>query len=342
MKKFAGFQHGINLGGWFSQCDHTKETYEEFIKEEDFRRIREWGLDHVRLPIDYDLVEQKDGTRIEEGFGYLKRAVSWAKKYGLNLVLDLHKTYGYSFDSGEGEGGFFENETYQERFYSLWEELARRFSSDTDMLAFELLNEVTEKSYCREWNRIAAAAIGRIRKIAPDVPILVGGYYNNSIEALPDLDPPADEHVIYNFHCYEPLIFTHQGAYWVPGMDTSFRLSLDEPYRVLEEKTGQYITQAVVGFDGFDPDSALGEEYFDRYFKEAVRIAEERNTALYCGEYGVIDLADPEETLKWYRLISSVFEKYGIGRAAWNYRAKDFGFIDPHMEGVLDEIVTLL
>ena len=39
MKKLEGFQHGINLGGWLSQCVHTREHYDSFIGEEDIRRI---------------------------------------------------------------------------------------------------------------------------------------------------------------------------------------------------------------------------------------------------------------------------------------------------------------
>ena len=30
--------------------------------------------------------------------------------------------------------------------------------------------------------------------------------------------------IVYNFHCYEPLIFTHQGAYWVDRMPPKFRI----------------------------------------------------------------------------------------------------------------------
>ncbi len=64
MKRWEGFQHGINLGGWLSQCNHTKERYDNFIKEEDIKRISEWGLDHIRIPIDYELVEDKNGEYI--------------------------------------------------------------------------------------------------------------------------------------------------------------------------------------------------------------------------------------------------------------------------------------
>lgn len=62
MKQLNGFQRGINLGGWLSQCTPKKEHYDTFITEQDLRTIASWGLDHVRLPIDYVLVEQEDGT----------------------------------------------------------------------------------------------------------------------------------------------------------------------------------------------------------------------------------------------------------------------------------------
>ena len=62
MKSMYGFMHGVNLGGWFSQCDHTDEHYDTFIGESDIAQISEWGLDHVRLPVDYDLVEDIAGN----------------------------------------------------------------------------------------------------------------------------------------------------------------------------------------------------------------------------------------------------------------------------------------
>ena len=75
---------------------------------------------------------------------------------------------------------------------------------------------------------------------------------------------------------------------------------------------------------------------------EAVRVASERDVALYCGEYGVINLATAEDSLKWYKMICSVFDKYGIGRAAWTYKEMDFGLVDEHMKPVIDELLTVL
>ena len=107
VKKLEGYVKGIDFGGWLSQCNHTKERYEGFITEKDFETVAAWGADHVRIPVDYNLVEDESGAYKEDGFKYIDKAVEWCGKYGLNMVLDLHKTFGYSFDDGEGESGFF-------------------------------------------------------------------------------------------------------------------------------------------------------------------------------------------------------------------------------------------
>ena len=56
MLKSRGIIKGINLGGWMSQCDYSRERLDNFVKENDIKRIAEWGFDHVRLPIDYNIV----------------------------------------------------------------------------------------------------------------------------------------------------------------------------------------------------------------------------------------------------------------------------------------------
>ena len=51
MKKWEGYMHGVNLGGWLSQCDHTKDRYDNFIKEEDFKRLSDLKINCVRINI---------------------------------------------------------------------------------------------------------------------------------------------------------------------------------------------------------------------------------------------------------------------------------------------------
>ena len=313
---WIGFQHGINLGGWFSQCDYSEERYETFIRKSDLQTIAEWGLDHVRLPVDYNLVQREDGSLIESGFRRIKTVIEWCREYGLHLVLDLHKTIGFSFDQGEAQTGFFENKELQEHFYRLWEAFAVRLAGDSDMLAFELLNEVTDREFIGPWNRIAKECIGRIRKYAPETLILVGSYNNNGAAEVKYLEAPADENVIYNFHCYEPLKFTHQGAWWTDAIVPEERLSFE--------------------------DSGTCEEYFEELFSSAAAHAKANNTVLYCGEFGVIDIVGAEDSLKWIDTISRVFDRLRIGRCLWCYKEMDFGIADSKYDGCRERLLEIL
>lgn len=324
MKPFVGYNRGVNLGGWLSQCDHTKERYDTFITENDFSKIASRDFDHVRIPVDYELFENKDRSFKEEGFAYIDFAISMCRKYNLNMILDLHRTPGYSFDPFHGELGFFDSEDYQNHFYVIWEELAKRFGQNVDMLTFELLNEVTAKEYSDTWNRVALEAIGRIRKISPDIRIIIGGYYNNSLWAVPDLPIVDDENIIYTFHCYEPLIFTHQGAFWIASMDTSFRCPFDLTYDEFDKLSQKYLCQAYAPFDAYDPKAKVDDNYFEVLLEKAIKTAEERNVPLYCGEYGVIDRAFPEDAVKWFEIFHRVLDRHKIGRAVWNYKQMDF------------------
>lgn len=318
MVNFTGYKKGVNLGGWLSQCCHTKEHYDSFITEEDIIKIASWKVDHVRLPIDYDLLEDEKGNFKEDGFAYIDNAVSWCKSSGLNIILDLHKTAGYSFDKGEGESGFFESPDLQERFMKLWERIAERYAVSDGTVAFELLNEVTEQSYSVTWNKLIKSCIERIRRLAPDTYILVGGYWQNSPDAVPDLEAPYDDKVVYNFHCYDPMNFTHQGAYWVEGMDTSFRMS----------------------FDKCDP--PITPEFFIDRFSRAYEAAKKNGTVLYCGEYGVIENAEPADVVKWFKAINAAFDRLDISRAVWSYKKMDFGLADDRMDGVRNELIRYL
>lgn len=343
MREWKGYRKGVNLGGWFSQCDYTKERYDNFIKEEDFKELATWGLDHVRVPVDYNLLETGTGEFLEDGFAYLQRTIDWCGKYGLNMILDLHKAAGYSFDANHGEKGLFNDEKLQERLYVLWEELARRFGKYSDRVAFELLNEVTEPIFGHIWNRMADVCIERIRAIAPDVTILVGGYWNNSASSVKDIRLTDYTNIVLNFHCYEPFIFTHQAAHWLDQFPKDFRTVFPENSEVYKEATAKYWPDMVESLKTMTtPNSLVTDEYFTKFFAEAVRTAEEKDVPLYCGEYGVINNADPESTLKWYKTINKVFENYGIGRAAWNYRQMDFGLVDEHMKSVLEEVKKYL
>lgn len=339
MRILENYQKGINLGGWISQClEYSEIHYKTFITEEDIRDISEMGFDHIRVPVDYDVIQNEDGSMNEDGLMHIDNCITWAQKYSLYMILDLHKTKGYSFDEEEASSSFFTNVHYQSQFINLWENLAIRYGKFESMLAFEILNEIVDTNVIDKWNELSKRCILKIREYAPTIKILLGGVDYNSVSSIKYLEDTTDENIVYNFHCYEPMIFTHQNAYWVKDMTTGFHTTYPkslEEYKEEMSNIGVFSTSSVLNADAKE----IGTPFFENLFKEAIDIATTRNIPLYCGEFGVIDQAPAEDAVKWFKDITTVLKKYGIGYAIWNYKEKDFGIMDSHYESNRKELL---
>ena len=331
---------GVNLGGFLSQCEHTAKHYEEFITEKDIEKISKWGFDHVRLPIDYEVLEEDDGTPKEEGYSIVKRVVEWAKKYGLSIVLDLHKAYGYDFnDAGDSEkNNLFQSEKLQKRFVDLWDRISSNFNS-YDNVAFELLNEVVEENNADAWNSLIAKAVKAIRGNAPEAYIIYGGIQWNSAKTLKLLDKPLDDKIIFTFHFYEPLLFTHQKAYWVKTMDPSWDIEYPGSMEEYLKKSKIIGDQGKAVYEcGLDH---IGPQLIDDLVQDAINAAKNAGVGLYCGEFGVIDRAPVEDTKRWFDDVNEIFSKYNIRFCVWNYKEKDFGIADEHYDAVRDDLIKI-
>lgn len=336
MKRFEGYMRGINLGGWLSQCaEYSEGHYSSFIAENDIKTISEWGLDHIRLPVDYNVIEDEDGRVLPNGYKHIDDCIEWCEKYGLNVIIDLHKTKGFAFYDTAENNIMFDSHELQKRFISLWTNIAARYGKNGNVV-FEPLNEVS-KIDSRKWNALISKLLSAIRPFAPDKKIIFGGTQWNSVHTLKLLEIPDDKNIVYNFHFYEPFLFTHQHASWLSAVsDISMRYpGTMEIYRKTSENIGCFGS-------GLKNTDEMGAEFMDKLISEAVDAAVNADVPLYCGEYGVIDQAVISDTAVWFEDIHSVFEKHGIGRAVWTYKELDFGINDEHYAPCLDRIVNSL
>ena len=65
MRQLDGFVKGINLGGWISQfAKYDEHHFDTFIVKSDIEYIASLGFDHVRVPVDYNVLEDEDGNPI--------------------------------------------------------------------------------------------------------------------------------------------------------------------------------------------------------------------------------------------------------------------------------------
>ena len=337
------YRSGVNLGGWISQCSYAREHIAGFIKKEDVQRIASWGLDHIRLPFDYPVLEA-DGNPfvyLEEGFGVIDRLLDWCKDSSLNLVLDLHKAPGYAFGNKIEDNVLFTDETAQKRFVSLWQEIARRYGAEGDNVIFELMNEIVD-AHGETWNGIARKAIEGIWEIDPNRHILLGGPYYNSAAGLDTLEIWDDERILYNFHYYDPFLFTHQRARWTHLKDSGISQSYPGKIEGLDRLKEIFGGDKPEHYKALNADTVFDRAFLENALSPAVAFAKRTGRELYCGEYGAIDLADLHSRVNWLRDINDLFEENGFGRACWSYKGMNFTSIDENGEPVSQELIKAL
>jgi endoglucanase len=328
------FNCGVNLGGWISQYKQFDERhFDTFITEQDIEQIAGWGMDHVRLPVDYPVLEGDDEPfeYRESGLVHIDHCLEWCRENGLGLVIDLHKAPGYSFtetlESGDSSRNtLFQEGKAQERFIRLWEMLARRYSHVREGLAFELLNEIVLPDI-EPWNELAAGTIHAVHGIDPDRTIVIGGNYYNSASELENLALVDDPHVIYTFHFYEPMLFTHQKAPWVAA---AVRYDQELEYPGPFTGLGNFLKQHPEFWPlfGWQVDTQMDRSMLARFLQPALDFKARTGKHLYCGEFGVIETAPMESQIRWLADFTGLLRENNIGYAAWSYKQMDFGLVD--------------
>lgn len=339
MKK-TSLKTGINLGGWISQypsLDHNH--FKSFITASDIDRIAGWGFDHVRLPVDYPVIEDDacPGVLKEDGMAYIEACLGWCAKNKLPVIFDLHKAPGFAFDE-HNKADLFNNPSLQERFINLWKLIARRYSGKMENeLAFELLNEITQPD-SSPWNALVKRTVAAIRAIDPLRLIVIGGNYYNAASELKNLELLEDENILYTFHYYLPLCVTHQKAPWVPVL-VDYNKTLNYPGESAEglEKFANKLTHQFADEIGI----VFDKECLRNYLMPAVEFSHQTGQPVYCGEFGVYVGAPMTTRVNWTKDMVDLLNEYGMGHALWTYKALDFGLVDKDGRVVNEELVKI-
>lgn len=161
--------HGVNLGGWlilekwltpsifagidahdeysFMQRSNAKKLIEKhretFITEKDFKWLHKNNINLLRIPIGYWLLEAADGYT--PTITYLDKAMKWAEKYSLNVLIDFHGAKGSQngFDNSgkSGNPDWFKVRFAQRETIELLAKIAERYKDSPVLWGIELLNE---------------------------------------------------------------------------------------------------------------------------------------------------------------------------------------------------------
>ena len=180
---------------------------ENWTTEEDIKTMAKWGANHIRLPLTYKTLTDKDGSYLESGFDDIERVVSWCRKYGLYVVLDLHAAPGgqnpWHFCDSDGTARLWEEpDQYWPWTINLWREIARRYVDDPIIFGYDLLNEVIlpEGHTTKELRDLYAAITRAIREVDKNHILFIEG--DNFARDFTNLEP-FDDNKAYSYHMYK-------------------------------------------------------------------------------------------------------------------------------------------
>jgi endoglucanase len=325
--RLARLRRGINASEWFAQVydkgGYTKEHFQSWTTAEDIALIKSMGFDHVRLSVDPQpmMVSHRPDEIPAEYLGYLDSAVKMILDQGLAVVIDLHP-------ESDFKARLAKDDSFVQEFADFWRALARHYSTwDEERLFFEILNE-PEFSDRYRWYGVQAKLAATIREGAPQHTMIAAGAHWSNNDELVFLQPLRDPNMIYNFHFYEPHIFTHQGAmwgayfwHWVKGL--RYPSSPESAAKVAASVPDAVDRLVVIRY---------GQDHWDaaRIDAEITQVAEwarQHGVPVVCNEFGVYRAyADPRDRQAWIHDVRTALERHGMGWTMWDYSGS-FGVV---------------
>jgi glucan 1,3-beta-glucosidase len=224
---------GVNLGSWlvlekwmvpdvyrgvdaqdeYSLCQalgdqagrRLNQHRETFITAEDFRWIRDCGLNAVRLPVGYWALEAP--KPYVESARFIDFALDQAHKNGLKLLLDLHgapgSQNGWDHSGRSGPINWPKDPQNIQETLRVLESFAQKYGSHPALFGIELLNEPRNVVPLEILQKFYQDAYVRLRKILdPEVAIV----FHDSFRPLAwkkFMQAPAFSNVILDTHLYQ-------------------------------------------------------------------------------------------------------------------------------------------
>jgi len=266
--------------------EFSRRFRDNFIRDEDFFKIKRLGFNCVRLPFNYRLLEEPGGLN------YLKKIVGKCGEQKLYVILDMHAVPGSQnpdwHSDSLGKALFWEQEKYRQRYFALWKKIAQTFKNEPWVAGYDIMNEpVTKKVDLLKV--VFQQVIDIIRKVGDEhIIFLEGNNYGREVDFLKDL---RGENLALSLHFYEPVEFTFN---WLP--DSKY------PGTILGKKWNKTAIKGI--------------------FKKYAAFAKTVRMPVFIGEFGIASRCNfCGWEFRWLEDVLDVFEKLGFHWTYWTYKA---------------------
>ena len=326
---------GVNLGHWFAQTEISSAQMKNRFSQKDMDFLSSSGFKHVRLSVNEEVVYDKDNpSEIKTKYlSELDKAISDLIEADVAVIFDFHPN-----DSFKDE--VVKDIVFANSVKIFWGAMAKYLTKyDADMLYLEVMNEPMAVN-ASEWYDIQKTWVPVIRRNAPEHTIILDGNLRttennwNDVEAFILQEKVSDPNVVYNFHFYMPMAFTHQAATWGWEALRFFEGLIYPPKEsnVNSLKTTILNQEALWGLDNYLND-AWDADKIANVLDKAAKWAEDNNAHITCNEFGVYDWKTPKESrLTYMSDVREILEKHDIGWSIWEYD-DGFGVVQRDEEG---------
>lgn len=302
--------------------------------DDDFRWMRDWGFDFVRLPMAYPSYLNIDRSRNitpdevckfdEKVIDDIEKLVQRANQFGLHVSLNLHRAPGYCINAGFHEPfNLWKDHEAQQAFYLHWEMWAKRFKNlSREKISFDLVNEPAMREDMNDqhsksgpvpgevYRKVAKAAAEVIRTANPGHLVIAdGNNVGNSV--IPEI---ADLDIAQSCRGYYPGAISHYQAPWANKNPDQC------PLPVWPGKIG---------------DREFSRHDLEKYYQPWIDLSRQ-GVGVHCGECGCWKNTPHQVFLDWFEDVLDILTTAGIGYALWNFRG-DFGILDSGRKDIVYE-----
>lgn len=319
------FQRGMNLGNFLEEAPGS--TIQQSFGPEDLAQIAAEGFDHVRVPVawHHHWRQVPGGVEFDAAFlGRVDALLDQAAAAGLAVLMDWHHHGALMADRA----------THQAAFVRGWERLAEHFSARPATVAFELLNEPYGEVEGGTLNQLLAETLAAVRSRDPDRTVFVGPGRFQSILQLPALRLPAGEsNVVVSVHCYEPFLFTHQGADWTDGLTPVKGVAYPGVPGMAPVVPGGLTGWVQRWFAAYNTLPGVFNPASSKAFRPLLTFARDWSLAngrpVHVGEFGVYRSFLPagDSAMEYLRDMRLALAATGLAWALWEWKA-GFGYWD--------------
>ncbi len=220
---------GVNLDRFYFSWEEDPAVVATYCGAADLARLARAGVTLVRLGFHWREVLGPE-PEVAQSLARLDETIAACAANRIHVVLDLRLPPG-NREINPLDFTFWDDPRHAEHLVRLWRTLARRYAAEPAILGYDLFNEPVPPDP-DEWWRLANRLIAAVRSedtrhiLVVQPPLLEGEGFRKV----------ADPQVLYSFHFYEPMLLTHQGAWWVgdvpPPMGVAYPGTIPEEEEV--------------------------------------------------------------------------------------------------------------